>query len=165
MALPADPAAAETAARALVQEGVRLCREGQWNQGLDRLREVAASSVDPLKMPGTFFSYLGYGMAHIHGRKDEGLKLCKRAIEIEFYQADNFFNLARMYVLLRQRREAVEAVERGLTVDPEHRGLQELHSQIGLRRDPVLRKLPRNHFLNRFFGRLRHDFAGKKEQK
>jgi hypothetical protein len=160
-----DPATAELTARALVQEGVRLCREGQWNQGLDRLREVAASSVDPNRMPGTFFSYLGYGMAHIHGRKEEGLKLCKRAIEIEFYNADNFFNLARMHVLLRQRKEAIAAIEQGLKVDPEHRGLQEMHDQMGPRRDPVLRKLSRDHVLNRFLGKVRHDFAGKKEKK
>jgi hypothetical protein len=153
-----DPAAAETAARALVQEGVRLCREGQWNKGLDRLREVAASSIDPLRLPGTFFSYLGYGMAHVHGRKEEGLKLCKRAIEIEFYQADNFYNLARMHVLLRQRKDAVDAIEQGLKVDPDHRGLQELREQIGHRRPPVVARLPRRHLLNRLLGRLRHDF-------
>jgi tetratricopeptide (TPR) repeat protein len=158
-----DPGAAEAAARALVTEGVRLCREGQWQKGLERLREVAASSVDPAKLPGTFYSYLGFGMAQLHGRKEEGLKLCQRAIEIEFYQADNYFNLARMHAMMRHRREAVEAIEKGLKVDPEHRGLQQLHDEIGERSPPVLRKLPRAHFLNRLLGKVRHDFAFKKK--
>lgn len=159
-----DLAAAEAAARALVVEGVQLCREGQWEKGLDRLREVAAGSVDPAKLPGTFFSYLGYGMAHLHGRKEEGLKLCRRAIEIEFYQADNYYNLARMYLLLRRRKEAVDTIEGGLKVDPDHNGLSQLYEEIGRRREPVLRKMHRDHFLNRLLGKLRHDFAGNKQK-
>jgi tetratricopeptide (TPR) repeat protein len=161
MAAIADPSAADAAARALVSEGVQLCREGQWEKGLDRLREVANGSIDPQKLPGTFYSYLGYGMAKLHGHKEEGIKLCKRAIEVEFYQADNYFNLARLYFLLKQRREAMETISQGLKIDPDHRGLNELQEQFGQRRAPVVGGLGRNHFLNRILGKLRHDFAGK----
>jgi tetratricopeptide (TPR) repeat protein len=161
----ADPAAAEAAARALVAEGVELCRAGQWDRGVARLSEVAAGSADPQKMPGLFFSYLGYGMAKLHGRKDEGLKLCKRAIELEFYQADNYLNLARVYMLLKQRREAIDTIEQGLKIDRDHRGLRDLQEQFGQRRDPVIAKLGRGHLLNRLLGKIRHDFAGKKTSK
>lgn len=165
MTAVADPAAADAAARALVSEGVQLCREGQWEKGLDRLREVANGSIDPQKLPGTFFSFLGYGMANLHGRKEEGLKLCKRAIEIEFYQADNYVNLARLHLLLKQRREAIDTIEAGLKIDPDHAALNDLHDRIGMRRAPVVGSLGRTHFINRILGKLRHDFAGKKQPK
>jgi hypothetical protein len=55
----------------------------------------------------------------------------------------------------------VAAVERGLKLDPDHPGLLTLQKEIGTRRRPVLRFLDRDHPVNVFLGRMRHNMTGK----
>lgn len=105
------------------------------------------------------YSYLGYGIARFKGRPRDGVALCEHAVKIEFFQPDNQFNLARTYLLVGNREKAVAALRRGLKLDPDHGGLRGLAAQMGQRRRPVLRFLSREHPLNRFLGRLRHQIS------
>ena len=90
----------------------------------------------------------------------EGLKLCEHAVRIQFYEPDNHLNSARVHLLARNRRAAVEAIGRGLKLDPHHAALRGLRQEIGIRKRPVLPFLSRNNPLNRLLGRMRHDFSG-----
>jgi tetratricopeptide (TPR) repeat protein len=136
-----------------VERGVALCREGEWDKGLFWLGRVAESGESSL--PGLFYSYLGYGIARCQRRHEEGLKLCQHSIKIEFYEPDNYLNLARTCLLLHDRSGAVRAVRKGLKVDPEHLDLKALHRELGIRRPPVLPFLSRTNLLNRMLGRVR----------
>ena len=42
------------------------------------------------------------------------IDLCKRAIELQFYNGDHYANLARVYVAAGNRKKAIETVEQGL---------------------------------------------------
>jgi tetratricopeptide (TPR) repeat protein len=136
-----------------IERGIALCREGEWDKGLFWLGRVAESGESSL--PGLFYSYLGYGIARCQRRHDEGLKLCQHSIKIEFYEPDNYLNLARTCLLLHDRTGAVRAVRKGLKVDPEHLDLKALYRELGIRRPPVLPFLPRGQLLNRLLGRVR----------
>jgi tetratricopeptide (TPR) repeat protein len=102
------------------------------------------------------YSYLGLGIAQHRSEMKEGLRLCQHAIKLEFFQPENYFNLARVHLIAQQRKDAVAAVRRGLGIDPDHEGLKRLQVRLGIRRQQVLPFLARGHFLNQFLGRMRH---------
>jgi hypothetical protein len=143
-----------------VEEGLRLCREGEWRKGMPVLAAVIEQRGPYDKVPGIVYSYLGYGVAKFQNKTTEGVRLCEHAVKIQFYEADNHWNLARTSVLSGHRRNSVTAINAGLRLDPDHEGLLALKKEIGMRRQPVLGFLGRDNPLNVFLGRIRHGFAG-----
>ena len=139
-----------------VDRGIELCRRGDWERGLVYLGRVAQSGERSSKLSGLFYSYLGYGLARTQGRIDEGLRLCHHAVKAEFYQPENYLNLARTHLLAKNRRAAVRALADGLKIDPNSTGLLTLKRELGVRRSPVLPFLSRTNPLNVFLGSLRH---------
>lgn len=138
------------------ERGVQACRHGDWESGLVDLAWLVQGK-QAKQLPGLCYSYLGYGIAHRQREVDRGRKLCRHAVKIEWFQPDNYYNLARTCMLAeRYRQEAVDAVLEGLKVDPEHEGLVQLNQKIGYRRPPVLGFLPRTNVFNRILGSLRH---------
>ena len=142
------------------EEGLRLCREGEWRKGMPVLATVIERKGPYDKIPGVVYSFLGYGVAKYNNKLTEGIRLCEHAVKIQFYEADNHWNLARVNVLAKHRRNAVQAINAGLKLDSDHEGLLELKHAVGLRRDPVLGFLERDNPLNVFLGRIRHSVVG-----
>ena len=146
----------------LARRGIELCREERWNEGLELLTQVFNASdgkSSSAEVPTSYLAYLGYGVARYKNKKRDGLALCEQAVKLEFYQADNWFNLARTAALVGERRKAISSLERALKLDPQHAASIAFRNEFGLRRPPVFGFLGRNHFLNRLFGKLRHDFT------
>ena len=141
-----------------LRRGIDCCRRGDWNEGLRQLGQIAERGDTGL--PGIYYSYLGYGIALREKRVREGLQLCRHSVKVEFYQADNYHNLARTCLLARQRSGAVRAVLDGLRIDPHHLGLLALRKELGIRGRPVLPFLDRGNALNQLLGRLRHALRG-----
>jgi tetratricopeptide (TPR) repeat protein len=110
-------------------------------------------------MPGLFYSYLGYGIARCQGKVKEGLKLCQHSIKVEFYEAENYLNLARTYMLDQDRGGAVQAIRKGLKVDSQNLELLALYRDLGIRSEPVLPFLSRDNILNQILGRIRSIFS------
>jgi hypothetical protein len=137
-----------------LNHGIDCCRKGNWSEGLRHLGWIAERGAGEL--PGLFYSYLGYGIALRDQRIEEGLKLCRHSIKVEFYQMENYLNLARTCLLANDRRGAARAVRDGLKIDPGYPALLALQQQLGARKSPVLPFLKRSNFLNRALGRLRH---------
>ena len=138
------------------EEGLRLCRQGDWNKGLPVLASVLENRWPGEEAPGIIYGYLGYGVARFQGKVRDGLRLCRHAVKEEFYEADNHYNLARVHMLDNDRKSAVASIERGLRLNPEHPGLLDFKREVGIRRNPVLGFLDRNHPLNVLLGRIRH---------
>lgn len=143
---------------AALERGIDLCRRGDWVEGLRHLGRVAESH-ERASLPGLFYSYLGYGIARCEQRISEGLKLCEHSIKIEFYQPDNYLNLARTQLLAGDRRAAAQAVRKGLAIDRNHVELLALSREMGTRKPPVLPFLSRTNLLNRILGHLRHQLT------
>jgi len=142
---------------AIAEEGILLCRNGDWRRGMDLLRTVAADEGRHGKLPSQFYSYLGFGVARFERRYREGLRLCRHAVKKD-YQPENYLNLARTHMLVGDRKGAVRAVGAGLKIDPSYGRLRELWRELGVRKHPVLPFLSRDHVLNRFLGKLRHSW-------
>lgn len=143
----------------IVKRGIDCCRRGDWNEGLRCLGRVAEGD-EKEGLPGLFYSYLGYGIALRDKRVRDGLKLCRHSIEVEFYQSENYVNLARTYLLARDRKGAVKTVRAGLKIDRNNQALIAMYKELGIRGRPVLSFLDRAHPINVFLGRVRHALRG-----
>jgi Flp pilus assembly protein TadD len=142
---------------ALFERGRALLAQGHHHEALACFEE--ASRLEP--GDARVLSHRGLCLALFAGRVDEGIALCRRAVELEFYRADHYLNLGRAYLKAGRKREAVQAFKHGRTVDSRHAAILEEMRALGVRQPPVLRWLSRGHFLNRQLGRLRAKLRAK----
>lgn len=147
-----------------LEKGLQLCQRGDWEGGLEQLRMAAERMPANEAKPSRYYSYLGYAIALREKRIREGIKLCQYAIKQEFYQPENYFNLAQTYLLGGNRSAAWKVVAKGLKVDANFPLLQELHHKLGERRPPVLPFLSRSNFLNQILGRMRYSMQESKRK-
>lgn len=139
--------------------GVELCRQGEWDEGMQVLGWVAERSPQGTELPSLFYSYLGYCIAWRKRKPHEGLLLCEHAVQAEFYQPENYINLARTHLLAGRRLSALRAIEQGLRIDPEDPQLHDLLYRIQLRQKPIFPFLARSNLLNYSLGYLRHHLS------
>ena len=145
--------------QAEAEEGITLCRSGNWEEGLPRLRRVVRAEEKGLLVgspPPLFYSYFGLGIAQYEKKIREGKRMCEKAAARAFFQPEAYLNLALVSMLDSDRRQAVAAVQKGLAIDPDHTRLQRLADRLGTRQRPVIKFLSRNNILNRILGRWRH---------
>ena len=155
-----DAQATSESAVDIAWQGIEHCRRGEWTEGLYWLSLAAERPPGEDELPPVFYAYLGYGIARFEGKLREGLRLCQQAAELEMLQGEVSRLLAESHLLFDDRRSALEAVQRGLEIDPADTDLLRLKKQLGERRSPVLGFLPRHHAVNRYLGRLRHRLLG-----
>ena len=154
--LPPTSARSDFAAlMGFIDSGIDHCRAGRWDRGVEYLGYVAKREPRGLGEAGLFLSYLGCAVARTQDRTAEGLALCEQAVKVEFYQPENWANLAEVLLLSGRRGEAMNAVEQGIDIDSRFGRLREIHRRLGERRRPVVRFLDRSNPLNRLLGLLR----------
>lgn len=145
---------------ALANRGIDLCRKGEWEDGLECLGQVTKTDVPSESLPPTFYSYLGYGIARYKKQYREGVSLCRHAIKLEFMDPENYYNLARLHLLMENRTKGVKMLAKGLKYGPRNPLLQKLRSEIGYRRPSVLPFLARGNPLNVLLGQARSWLGG-----
>jgi hypothetical protein len=89
-----------------------------------------------------------------------GVELCKRALISEPRNPYIYWCMAKLQLLGRSRKDAIDTVERGLRAAPDNFILLRLRKQLGFRQSPPLPFLNRNHGLNVRLGRLMHRLKG-----
>ena len=145
-----------------VHETVRLHPE--YEQGCRHLAagDAAAAAVcfetaEQQARPGDVHSSLytaARGYARVLLNDYSGLNLCRAAARDDQYNGDVYEYLAKAELRLFHRKQACEAIVRGLRADKAHAGLRQLRRQMGVRRAPALGFLSRDNLLNRLIGRL-----------
>lgn len=103
-----------------------------------------------------YISYLGLAITLTSGRSEEGLKLCLKAVQRDFFDPDLYCNLGTVYLRNRQKAAAFEAFQKGLNLSPGNQRIRDELERYERRCDPVFTALPRGHVINRMFGALRH---------
>ena len=146
-----------------IDSGIEHCRAGRWEKGVDYLGYVAERSHSDLSHASLYLSYLGCAIARVQDRLQEARSLCEHAVNEEFFQPENWANLAEVLLLSGMRKEAMEAVREGVRIDSRNEQLQQLQGRLGRRRRPVLGLLGRGNPLNHLLGRLRNDLLGTPE--
>ena len=97
-------------------------------------------------------SYLG--LAQVLTSDRNGLLLCRDAASAELMEGEIYLNLACAEWHANNRQRAVDAVNRGRTIDRNHETLIRASTLIDSRRRNVLPFLSREHVLNRVLGRM-----------
>jgi hypothetical protein len=149
--------------RAAAEAAIAICRSGDWGRGLTILADLVKERGLSEHIPGVAYSFLGYGIARYQKQVKEGLRLCEHAVRVQFYHPDCHLNLARVHMLAKNRKGAVNAIAQGLALDPKNSGLRAMHNEIGVRKRPVLGFLSRNHPVNRTLGKLRRQMKSDDE--
>ena len=150
-----DPAAA-------LREGILACRQDRWKEGMELLGKLHQEAEGKFKLPPAMYSYLGGAIARVKREHGQGIELCRHAIELDPVDPENYLNLAQVYMLNHKRRAALRSLRMGLSMNPGHKRLLAMQVELGVRSGLAFPGLDRSHFLNRFFGRMKHRFRGKK---
>src|SRR5688500_16686958 len=104
----------------------------------------------PIKSPkdASGLSYFGLCLALVRKQYKAAIDLCKRAVDLEFYNGDHYANMARVYLAAGNRKKAVETADQGLTLVPGHEYLQEVRQELGVRARPLVPILDRGNPIN-----------------
>ena len=130
-------------------EDYRAGRLTMATKSLGRL--VESGSRDPAHL-----SYYGLLRAFTAGPDDEGIELCRRAVEKDGRRTSLLYlNLARALAAQGRRREAIDALERGVVVHRDDRKLRRELQHLVPRRRPLFSSLDRRHPLNKCYGLAR----------
>ena len=101
-------------------------------------------------------SFFGLSLALVQRKYKAAIDLCKRALDLEFYNGDHYANYARVYILVNNRKKALETVENGLKIAPENDQLMKVRKELGVRARPTVPFLDRSHPINVSLGQARH---------
>lgn len=148
-----------------IRAGIVAGRADQFEKGLILLAEAhrRISRDKQGAFPPLALSYYGLCLAMHTGRAKEAAEFCQAALEREFFNIELYANMGRVWAAARSRRKAVDAIDRGLAVEPRNQMLLKLRETLGVRKQPVLPFLHRNNPLNVTLGRVRHTIkSGKK---
>jgi tetratricopeptide (TPR) repeat protein len=98
-------------------------------------------------------SALAYCLASERQQYQRAITLCRQALEAEPVEACHYYYLGRVYLAAGQKALAITAFRRGLKLKRYPPILDELR-RLGVRKPPTFSSLPRDHFLNKSFGRM-----------
>ena len=142
-----------------IDEAIALTRHGEYLQALTKFVDIyGTSEAPPIKSPkdASGLSFFGLALGLVRRDHKMAVDLCKRAIDLEFYNGDHYANLARVYINGNNRKKAVETADAGLKVAPENEYLLEVRKELGVRSRPPLPILDRAHPINVTLGQARH---------
>ena len=97
-------------------------------------------------------SYLGLSQVLISNRN--GLLICRDAASSEVLDGDVFLNLACAEWHCNNRKRAIDTIRRGCKIDADNKRLQRASALLDSRKRSIFQYLPRQHSLNKAFGRL-----------
>ena len=142
-----------------VEEAIEATQEEDYLRGLTLFMDVYGTEDSPplqTAKAASGLSYFAVCLALVQKKFKVAVDLCRRAIDLEFYNGDHYANLARVYLAAGSRKKALETVEAGLKLAPEHEGLAKVRQEIGIRRRPAVPFLDRSHPINVSLGQASH---------
>jgi len=132
----------------LITKGEQALANGETLVALMHFETVAR-----LRQVPAVQSALAYCLAKERRQYQKALALCREALGEEPAEPRHYYHLGRIYLLANQKTQAITAFRRGLKQQRYQPIIDELR-RLGVRKPPVFTSLPRDHVLNRSFGRL-----------
>ena len=142
-----------------LEEAINAAREEDYLRAMTLFLDIYGTEDSlPMRTPkdASGLSYFGLTVAFMQKKFKPAIDLCRRAIELEFYNGDHYANLARVYIAAGNRKKALETLEQGLKLVPEHDYLLEVRKSMGIRARPAVPFLDRSHPINVTLGQSRH---------
>ena len=142
-----------------IEEAIHAARNEEYLRSLTMFLDIYGSDDAPrMRTPkdASGLSFFGLTLALMQKKFKPAIDLCRRAVELEFYNGDHYANLARVYIAAGNRKKALETVEQGLKLSPEHEYLMEVRKGMGIRARPAVPFLDRAHPINVTLWQSRH---------
>ncbi len=139
------------------RSGMQLLARGHAREALPFFRTAIQiqKEYDDGAGSARYLSYYGLCVSLTRGCGHEALRCCRLATHREDFNAELWWNLGRAALTLGRRSEAHRALNRGLCLEPNHKGIRQDLGRMGHRRPQILSFLSRNHPVNVVLGRLR----------
>lgn len=102
-----------------------------------------------------YLSYYGLSMAIAHRPSDFAIRMCEKAARSAPFDPLLLHNLGEVYLLAGRITDALSVFEQGLRLDPRNRNLRARLSKVDRRSKPPIKRLTRDHPINKWLGRLR----------
>ena len=141
-----------------IDAAIALTKEQDYLHALTRFVEIyGTKDSPPIQNPkdASGLSFFGLCVALVQKNYRAAIDLCKRAIDLEFYNGEHYANLARVYLSQGNRKKAVDTAEQGLKLVPEHETLLEVRKELGVRSRPAVPFLDRANPVNVSLGQAR----------
>lgn len=135
----------------LIQQGIDAVRADEFLLGFTLLSEAYRGPVENKTPDG--LSFYGLCLALVEKKYKPAIELCRRAVELQFYHAEHYVNLAKVYLAAGNRKKAVSTLEDGLRVLPDDESIIAFRRQVGVRARPAIPFLSRGNPLNIAIGR------------
>lgn len=138
-----------------VRRAIALFHQSEYErcvESLEKLRDEAAGDA-------RVEAFAAASRALADGAVVPGVKACLAALKRETHVSDVCCALGALLLHAGDRARALQAFRKGLDADPVHPYLRAKVRAMGLRRPPVVRRLPRTHPVNRVLGLLRARLA------
>jgi hypothetical protein len=145
------PSSTNTVAQ-ILGRAVDLTARGHYVAALPIFTAIYAH-IPAEKYPQGLSSY-GLCLSRIEHKNKLGVELCERAMLLQPSDMSHRANLVRLYAAAKNRRKAIEALERGLRQKRKDAKLLLVRDEIGYRKSPSLRFLRRTHPLNKLYSRM-----------
>jgi tetratricopeptide (TPR) repeat protein len=146
-----------------IDEAIELTRDEEYLRALTIFLEAygAEDTSSPLIMSktaksATGLSYFGLCLMLVQKKTKQAIDLCKRAIELEFYDGNHYANLARVYIAAGNRKKALETLRQGEKEHSDDESLMQVRRQLGVRSTPPVPFLDRANPINVTLGQSRH---------
>lgn len=142
-----------------IDEAIRAAREEDFLRALNLFLDAyGTEETPPIRTPKDAggLSWFGLCLALMRKQMKPAIELCKRAVDLEFYNGDHYANLARVYLAGGNRKKAVEIAEQGLKLVPGHDYLMSVRRTLGVRAEPAVPFLDRKNPINVSLGQARH---------
>lgn len=142
-----------------LDEAIAFTKAGDYLRGLTLFLEVyGTDDAPPIKSPkdAAALSFFGLCLALVRKEYKTATELCKRAIDLEFYNGDHYANLTRVYLAAGNRKKALATAQAGMKVAPENPLLRSARVAVGVRSRPAVPFLDRSNPINVSLGQARH---------
>jgi len=127
-------------------KGVQSLARGEWPTALASFENAARLKSTPLHN-----SFLALCMARERGQFKKAIALSTEALEAEPDNSVLYLNLGKIYLLQKERDEAIRIFRQGLGREVNEQIIAEL-DRLGSRKPPPLSLLHRDNPLNKYLG-------------
>ena len=112
----AKPAADRRSAQLAFEQARTAMRHNRF----DKAAILLKSAIKYDDTNAAYYSWYGYALAALKTRLHEARDSCKKALELEFYNADYHANLGYVYYQAGLKSTAIESFREALKWDPDH---------------------------------------------
>jgi tetratricopeptide (TPR) repeat protein len=140
-------------------DAVRLYRNSDYEGALVIFCEIVAAADRQDVFHNKYRSY--EGLTRVCLGEKHAVELCREVAGPDIDDVEVFYNLALAEYKLNNRRRALQALQRGLSIDAGNPELRRLHALMGSRRQPLISFLGRDNPVNKWLGKLTYSKPGK----